>query len=135
MHGSAVHPNILCSLYHALGVSALDRTSTRPILNVIQERLGMKLIDWVQNQNKLVNLLETQDQTDPEQLTSDHQVSKTEPEIEDALSEIFDEVHGRQSQKVEPNERDSQNIRTKASSSKHRSGKWEGDDVDDWWDE
>ena len=36
----------LCTLYHALGVSALDRPSTRPILGVIQERLDLELADW-----------------------------------------------------------------------------------------
>lgn len=38
----------LCALHDALGVSALDRASTRPLLSHIQAELGVELLDWAQ---------------------------------------------------------------------------------------
>lgn len=37
----------LCDLHNALGVSALDRDSTRPVLDIIQRELGLTLLEWV----------------------------------------------------------------------------------------
>ena len=36
----------LCALHGALGVSALDRASLRPLMALIQERLDLPLLDW-----------------------------------------------------------------------------------------
>jgi GTP-binding protein HflX len=38
----------LCQLHDALGVSALDRATTRPLLQLIQARLGVELLDWAE---------------------------------------------------------------------------------------
>ena len=42
----------LCNLHNAIGVSALERGSTRPLLDRLQYELDLELADWVdQNQN------------------------------------------------------------------------------------
>lgn len=46
----------LCMLHDALGVSALDRNSTRPLLQLIQAKLGIELLDWTEFESPLTEL-------------------------------------------------------------------------------
>jgi hypothetical protein len=38
----------LCMLHDALGVSALERSTTRPLLQLIQAQLGVELMEWAE---------------------------------------------------------------------------------------
>ncbi len=111
----------LCTLYHALGVSAIDRATTRPVLGIIQERLGLELAEWAQA----------------------HQIAHelyTEEEFLDELSESS-ELHGlnetshlvlNDSEEVDETALDQVD---EPSLKPKKTGKWEGDDVEDWWDD
>ena len=130
----------LCTLYHALGVSAIDRSSTRPVLGIIQGRLDLELADWVKahqidealyadtDLNNELDVLETSELyveeastaqvIDKEALASKDELDQTTPHFTKAY-EVYQS-------KPEPS----------ASPKKtKKSGKWEGDDVEDWWDD
>lgn len=104
----------LCQLYHALGVSALDRSSTRPIMHIIQERLGLSLVDWAQAY----------------QLDDSHEFNELEEEGDDDLLEVSNDVSNDETemeQDLNPSTREDELPKKK--------GKWEGDEVEDWWDD
>lgn len=97
----------ISSLYHAIGVSAIDRSTTRPILSIIQEKLGLVLSDWAKA----------------------YQIAEESEEIE-----LYDYVE--ESLEDEPFKATSnESIDTQAQQDhKPKSkGKWEGSEVKDWW--
>jgi GTPase len=97
----------ISSLYHAIGVSAIDRSTTRPILSIIQEKLGLVLADWAKA----------------------YQIAEESEEIE--LYDYVEESPEDEPLKATSNE----SIDTQAhQDQKPKSrGKWEGSDVKDWW--
>ncbi len=103
----------LCRLFHALGVSALDRTTTRPVLNIIQERLGLKLADWA-----------TAYQLDQAELEAYENALEVEADsVDPDLSHEIDHADN-------PPSIDSPSQRLEKPK-----GKWEGDEVEDWWND
>ena len=141
----------LCALYNALGVSALDRSSTRPILNVIQERLGIQLIDWVKNQNRLIDLSETEEPlsetpyagaegSEALDSSSNEHGEGREQDIDEALNERSSAAEPHDQGEIPEDSVDETSMSSDGSTPHpqgihHRKGKWEGDDVEDWWDD
>ena len=130
----------LCTLYHALGVSALDRPSTRPILGVIQERLGLELADWAKayqiDQDLYVDAELMEEQAEfGEYKNNDEKETHHNVETESSISSL---------ESAEPDlsypihsmrESEEQHLTRfgKEPKQKRKSGKWEGEDVEDWW--
>jgi GTPase len=97
----------ISSLYHAIGVSAIDRSTTRPILSIIQEKLGLVLADWAKA----------------------HQIAEESEEIE--LYEYVEESPADEPLQATSNE--SIDTQTHQDQKPKSRGKWEGSDVKDWW--
>ena len=130
----------LCTLYHALGVSALDRSSTRPVLGIIQGRLDLELADWVKAHQIDEALYADNDLSDELDILETSEVYAEEASIDQVSDKEALESHEESEQDTyhftdahemyssQPNPSEKPKVIKK-------SGKWEGDDVEDWWDD
>ena len=133
----------LCTLYNSIGVSALDRNSTRPVLRLLQERLEIDLLSWsspFEDEFEYAFTLEddfSEEALDEEVL--DEEVLDEEALDEEALDEEVSSLI-----EDEPFDEESEVLKTTDTLNEEltgltpplqlqKRGKWEGEEVEDWW--